>query len=101
MRTLCFSIFLILFLIPLLSYSQTCDQWLKLPNQPSFVKVGDLDITGNQLTVEATFNRTTTWNGSDLYQGDLVSKHEGPNDCNYLLRPGSAEITTTTGFVFR
>jgi gliding motility-associated-like protein len=57
-----------------------------------------LDITGDKITVEATFNRTAGWSGPDLYQGDLVSKHEGPNDCNYLLRPGSAEITTTNGY---
>ncbi|MGZ3916703.1 MAG: LamG-like jellyroll fold domain-containing protein [Flavisolibacter sp.] len=78
--------------------AQNCNNWLNLPSQPSFVSVGDLDVTGDQITVEASFNRTSPWSGSDLYQGDLVSKHEGPNDCNYLLRPGSAEITTTYGY---
>jgi gliding motility-associated-like protein len=29
---------------------------------------------------------------------DVVSKHSGPPDVNYLLRPGTAEITTTNGF---
>lgn len=98
MRTLCFTIFFILSLFPLFSISQSCNNWLKLNSQPSFVRVGDLDITGDKITVEAIFNRTAPWSGSDLYQGDLVSKHEGPNDCNYLLRPGSAEITTSTGY---
>ncbi|MEI6947696.1 gliding motility-associated C-terminal domain-containing protein [Paraflavisolibacter sp. H34] len=78
--------------------AQSCSQWLSLPKHPSYMRIGDLDISGNQLTVEAQFNRTASWSGSDLYQGDLVSKHEGPSDCNYLLRPGSAEITTSNGY---
>lgn len=78
--------------------TDNCSYWLKLPSQPSYVRVGDLDIPGNKLTVEATFNRTAPWNGSDLFQGDLVSKHEDSRDCNYLLRPGSAEITTNNGY---
>ncbi|RPD51327.1 gliding motility-associated C-terminal domain-containing protein [Paracnuella aquatica] len=78
--------------------SMTCNNWLKTGNHPGFVRIGDLDITGDQITVEATFNRTARWPGSDLYQGDLVSKHDGPDDCNYLLRPGSAEITTEHGY---
>ena len=76
----------------------TCLNWLRLPSQPSFVRVGDLDITGNKVTIEATITRTTPWNGSDVFQGDVVSKHESANDCNYLLRPSSAEITTTNGY---
>lgn len=76
----------------------SCTNWLKLPSQPSYVRVGDLDIPGDKITVEATFNRTAPWTGVDLFQGDLVSKHEGPQDCNYLLRPGSAEITTSRGY---
>jgi hypothetical protein len=75
-----------------------CSNWLKLPSQPSYFRIGDLDVPGNKITVEATFNRTAPWNGDDLYQGDLVSKHYGPPDCNYLLRPSSAEITTTNGY---
>lgn len=96
-------IFCLIFIVCTLCFapslkSQNCSNWLNLPNQPSFVRIGDLDITGNQLTVEASFVRTAPWAGTDLLQGDLVSKHEDPNDCNYLLRPGSAEITTTNGY---
>lgn len=76
----------------------TCSNWLNTPSDPSFVRVGDLDIPGNQVTIEAVFNRTAPWTGVDLWQGDLVSKHSGPADCNYLLRPSSAEITTTNGY---
>lgn len=81
-----------------ISYSQSCNNWVQLPNQPSFIRVGDLDIPGNKITVEALVNRTAPWNGVDLFQGDVVSKHEDPKDCNYLLRPSSAEITTTNGY---
>lgn len=75
-----------------------CDNWLVLPSQPAYVRVGDLDIPGNKVTVEALLNRTAPWNGVDLFQGDIVSKHEDYKDINYLLRPSSAEITTSNGY---
>lgn len=92
-----YSALLVLFL-PCLSFSQNCPGWLYLPNQPSYARIGDLDVPGNTITVEAFFKRTAPWNGVDLYQGDLVSKHRNPWDVNYLLRPSSAEITTTNGY---
>ena len=55
-------------------------------------------IPGNKLTVEALINRTTPYSGGRLYAGDIVSKHDGPSDANYLLRPNSAEITTSNGY---
>lgn len=75
-----------------------CNNWLKTTNPGDAVKIGDLDITGNKITVEASFNRTAAYTGGYLYGGDLVSKHADPTDCNYLLRPNNAEITTTNGF---
>ena len=44
-----------------------CNNWLGLPSQPSFVSIGDLDITGDQITIEAEFNRTTPYSGGFLY----------------------------------
>ena len=76
------------------AYSQTCNNWLYTPSQPSYVSIGDLDVPGNKITVEALCNTTLNNNGF----GDLVSKHKGTNDCNYLLRVYRAEITTTDGF---
>lgn len=96
-RTLLLALFIIIFASPVFAQLK-CDNWLFLPSQPAYVQVGDLDVAGDQITVEAVFNRTAPWTGSDLYQGDLVSKHYGPPDCNYLLRPGSAEITTSRGY---
>lgn len=78
-------------------YSQTCNNWLRIPSQPGYVNVGDLDIPGNQITVEALFVRTQPYSHI-LYAGDLVSKHVQWTDVNYLLRPSTAEITTTSGY---
>lgn len=76
----------------------SCNNWLRTPSAPSYAQVGDLDIPGNQLTVEATFNRTAPWTGSNLFAGNLVSKHRTYQNANYLLRPNSAEITTSAGY---
>lgn len=78
--------------------SKPCNNWLKTSAQPGYVNVGDLDIPGTQLTVEAQINRTAPYSGGNLYAGDIVSKHDGPSDANYLLRPNSAEITTSNGY---
>lgn len=65
-------------------------QSLELTASPQWVNVGDLDVTGSQVTVEALI----------YYQSgtNIVSKHTGPNNVNYLLRPITFEITTTTQF---
>ncbi len=78
--------------------AQNCTNWLSTPSKPSYVSVGQINITGNQITVEATFNRTTAYSGGLLYAGDLVTKHNTPVDVNYLLRPNDAEITTSNGY---
>ena len=82
-----------------LLYSQIpCINWLNTQTVGSSITVGDLDISGNQITVEAVFNRNNPYIGTYQYAGDLVSKHNLPPDVNYLLRPNSAEITTTNGY---
>ncbi|MCM5528539.1 PKD domain-containing protein [Parasegetibacter sp. NRK P23] len=62
------------------------------------IKVGDIDVSGNQMTVEAVFTRTVAYTGGYLYAGNIVSKHDDPSNINYLLRPSSAEITTSNGY---
>lgn len=75
------------------SAQSPCDTWVKLNDRFAAVTVGDLDVTGDQITVEAVFNMT----GPSV---NIVSKHWGGFDVNYLLRPVRAEITTTqSGFV--
>ena len=78
--------------------SLTCNNWLFNPSFVSSVNVGDLDISGDQITVEALINRTTAWSNNYLYAGDVVSKHSNTNDANYLLRPNNTEITTVNGY---
>jgi gliding motility-associated-like protein len=71
----------------------SCTNWLNTPAIGSIVTVGDLDVTGNQLTVEAVFNRTVPLNNG-IYYGHLVSKHTGPGTTNYALLPNGCEIET-------
>ena len=78
--------------------STACSSWLHSQGIGQNVKIGDLDVSGNQLTIEATFNRTIPYSGGYLYAGDLVSKHLNASTTNYLLRLGDAEITTSNGF---
>ena len=75
-----------------------CNNWLNLTQLASGVQIGDLDMTGDKITVEAAFNRTTTYDNVTISEGDIVSKHRDFNDVNYLLRPNRAEITTSNGY---
>jgi gliding motility-associated-like protein len=58
-----------------------------------WVSVGDIDVAGNQITVEAIFRKSTTANATNL-----VSKHTDQATCNYLLRPNSFQMATSDGF---
>ena len=77
---------------------QACPNWLHLPATLSYAEAGEVDVSGDKITVEATFNRTTPYSGGQIWAGDLVSKHKDPTDVNYLLRPNTAEITTANGY---
>jgi gliding motility-associated-like protein len=79
------------FLILLFSKDLKAQSSLYMPAATNWVSVGDLDVSGDQLTVEALIYYT----GASV---DIVSKHTNPGDVNYLLRIGSFEITTTSGF---
>jgi gliding motility-associated-like protein len=70
-----------------------CSDWLLTPSLGSKVLIGDLDITGNQVTVEAVFNRSQPLN-SGVYPGHLVSKHTDQTNVNYSLFPNGCSITT-------
>lgn len=77
-----------------------CNNWLNTIASNAYAGIGDLDIAGNQVTVEALINRTQPYlpGGGNDTEGDIVSKHTDFNDINYLLRPNHAYITTTNGF---
>jgi gliding motility-associated-like protein len=94
MKTRSYRFSFILLLVLLLSCLQRESQAqssLYMPAATNWVSVGDLDVAGNQLTVEALIYYT----GASV---DIVSKHTNPGDVNYLLRIGSFEISTTSGF---
>ena len=76
---------------------ESCSNWLKTADIDPGVQIGDLDIPGRTITIEALFNRDIAYDPA-FYGGDIVSKHQDPTDVNYLLRPTRAEITTTTGW---
>lgn len=81
------------------NFVESCgNTWLNVTNYNGGVRVGDLDVTGNIITIEARFNRTIPYTRGRLYAGDIVSKHKDVTNTNYLLRPNSAEITTTNGY---
>lgn len=75
----------------LLSTTIKSQSSLYMPGGTNWVSVGDLDVAGDKLTVEALIYYT----GASV---NIVSKHTNPGDVNYLLRIGSFEITTTSGF---
>lgn len=74
------------------------NNWLNNKNTLAGVQIGDLDVPGNTITVEALINSTYANPGGRLYAGDIVSKHFDANTTNYLLRPSSTEITTINGY---
>ena len=69
-----------------------CNNWLWTQGTPQSVTIGDLDVGGNQITVEANFN-CTAFTRPDQ-QADIVSKHSNTTDINYVLRTNLAGITT-------
>lgn len=81
-------IFLCLLFLPV--FHPLTAQTINLTGNPQYVRIGDLDISGNQITVEALVKFTGGVN--------IVSKHTGPANVNYLMRIGTFEITTTTQF---
>lgn len=75
----------------------SCNNWLRTQAIGQSVTVGDLDVSGNQVTVEANFNCTAfPLAGTNKWE-DIVSKHANTTDANYVLRMDLAGITTTTG----
>ena len=82
-----------------ITYSQiNCTNWLKTASAPSSVRIGQLNIPEDKLTIEAVINRTTPYQNGQVWAGDIVSKHRDPTDANYILRPNSGEITTSNGY---
>ena len=77
------------FCVSFLSFSQGNSLFLSGPT--NWVNAGNINVTGSNLTLEAMIRMT----GPSV---NVISKHTGPPNANYLLRPQSFEITTTNGF---
>lgn len=92
MQTPSLRLLLLLPLFVVLSLLTANAQALFNPGGGSYVNVGDLDVTGTQITVEALVMSV----GPSV---NIVSKHTGPGNVNYLLRPGGVEITTSNGYI--
>ena len=75
----------------------SCNNFLRTGATGDAVAVGDLDITGNQVTVEALFYRPASLPFTPEY-GKIVSKHTNASDVNYSLMAVAGEITTSTGY---
>lgn len=75
----------------------TCTNWLRTQAVGQSVTVGDLDVSGNQVTIEANFNCSSFPTTRPDKQEDIVSKHSNTTDINYVLRMDLAGITTTNG----
>jgi gliding motility-associated-like protein len=75
----------------------SCNNWLKTQVVGQSVTVGDLDVSGNQITIEANFNCTSFPISRPDKWEDIVSKHSNTTDANYVLRMDLAAITTTNG----
>ena len=52
--------------------TNSCNNWLNTQVLGQSVKIGDLDVSGTQITVEATINRTSPYVGAYNYAGDIV-----------------------------
>ena len=78
----------------------SCNNWLRIPQFGStdYFSIGDLDVPGNKITVEASFYLDVTLPFIyPLISFYLVSKLSSLTDCNYALQPNRFLLSTTVG----
>lgn len=78
-----------------------CNNWLYTPTLNSTVTIGDLDVTGDQITVEALINITGDPALGVPNGGKLISKGSTGMDINYALFANGCEITTDVDPFYR
>ena len=77
-----------------------CNNWLRTPTHPSTASIGNLNVTGNQITVETNFNCTSYTSSGLGFGGKLIAKHTGAANTCYALSPHAAELSTSNnGYV--
>lgn len=77
-------------LTPVFVFSQGPSLFLDAPVK--WVNAGNINVTGSNLSLEAMVHIV----GNST--GNIISKHTGQNNTNYLLRLQSFEITTSNGY---
>lgn len=87
-----FSFLLAFLFVSYFSFSQNSLSTFPAPSL-RWVAIGDLDVSGTQLTVEALYKR-----GANGNVQNIISKHLDPSNVNYLLRANNFQITTSSGF---
>lgn len=76
-----------------------CNNWLNTPSLGSTATIGNLNVTGNQITVEGSFHCTNY--STPNYGGNLVAKHLNTSNVCYALSPHAAELSTTNnGYIY-
>jgi gliding motility-associated-like protein len=80
---------LLMFCFALPSFAQPGNQWAFFNSPTAKIQCGDLDVTGQLLTVEALIYSTAPG-------GWLVSKHSQPGNLNYLLSSQTGAITNAS-----
>lgn len=70
-------------------------QWVNFRSSTSRITIGDISITGDSITIEALINMQHYDPVQDA--NDIVSKHYGPPDLAYLLRPNDFAVRTDFG----
>ena len=103
MKSTTLILFLFIFSIFFGSNLMSQNKWAYFGNTASsclnYVEIGNVSISGNKLTVEASFSVVpNNANCTSTPYHDIISKHYDNTDVNYLLRPDHAEINTTSGF---
>ncbi|HEX2608827.1 MAG TPA: LamG domain-containing protein, partial [Flavisolibacter sp.] len=95
------TIFALLIFLGSTTYALCQNKAAYLNSLGQYYRCGDVSVTGNQLTVEALVKMDGTgYYMTGMSAFDIVSKHRGASDINYLLRPDHCELTTTAGYYY-
>jgi hypothetical protein len=93
---------ILLFSVSFISISKSQNHSLYINNNGdtclNYVDIGNLNITGDKLTVEAIVQIINNGGCPISPHHDVVSKHYDDSDVNYLLRPTFAAINTANGY---
>jgi hypothetical protein len=94
-----FILLLVLYFNNIILAQVQCNNWLRMSSYPSTASIGNLNVTGNQITVEGNFNCTSY--STPNFGGNIIAKHTTSANTCYALSPHGAEISTSNnGYQF-